>query len=113
VEQRVTVAVHEATGTVAGLTEIEIHAIRKDLAYQGDTAVLAAHRGCGLGRYIKAGMVRWLRQQRPEITRLGTSTAADNVHMIRVNHQIGFTTLRSMVDVEAEMELLGCSLGTD
>jgi GNAT superfamily N-acetyltransferase len=109
VEQRVTVAVHEATGTVAGLTEIEIHAIRKDFAYQSDTAVLAAHRGRGLGRFIKAGMVRWLRQQRPEITRLGTSTAADNVHMIRVNHQIGFTTLRSMVDVEAEVELLGRS----
>jgi hypothetical protein len=106
VEQRVTVAVHEGTGAVAGLTEIELHATRKGFAYQGDTAVPATHRGLGLGRFVKAGMVNWLRRERPDVVRVGTSTAADNVHMIRVNHQIGYVTLRRMVDVEAKVEAL-------
>ncbi|GIJ61812.1 GNAT family N-acetyltransferase [Virgisporangium aurantiacum] len=106
VEQRVVVAVHEATGVVAGLTEVELHETRPDLAYQGDTAVPAAHRGRGIGRWVKSHMVRWLRDERPGVRRVGTSTAAANVHMIRVNHEVGYRTVRSMVDVEAEVAAL-------
>jgi mycothiol synthase len=110
VEQRVVVAVHEATGAVAGLTELELHPNRQDLGYQQYTTVLAEHRGRGLGRVVKAAMVRWLVDERPQMTRIATSTAAGNVHMIRVNHQVGFKTMRSMVDVEAEVDVLATGL---
>jgi mycothiol synthase len=110
IEQRVVVAVHEATGAVAGLTELELHPIRQDLGYQQYTTVLAEHRGRGLGRFVKSAMVRWIIDERPQITRIGTSTAAGNVHMIRVNHQIGFKTMRSMIDVEAEIDTLATAL---
>jgi RimJ/RimL family protein N-acetyltransferase len=110
VEQRVVVAVHEATGTVVGLTELELHPNPPDLGFQNDTAVSAAHRGHGLGRFIKAAMVRWLVEERPTIRRIGTSTAADNTFMISVNHQIGFRTVRSMIDVEADLDGLAAYL---
>src|SRR5215203_3585380 len=45
---RAAVAVHEATGEVAGLTEIYV-STRPYRSSQGDTAVVAGHRGCGLG----------------------------------------------------------------
>jgi mycothiol synthase len=110
VEQRIVVAVHEATGAVAGLTELELHPSRQDLGYQQYTVVVAGHRGHGLGRFVKAAMVRWILDERPQIRRIGTSTAAGNVHMIRVNHEVGFKTTRSMVDVEAEVDVLATVL---
>jgi GNAT superfamily N-acetyltransferase len=104
IEHRVVVAVDEATNAVAGLTEVEIHPNRSYLGYQGDTAVLADFRGRGLGRFMKAAMVRWLTADKPEMTSVVTSTAADNTHMIRVNHQIGYTTTRRMLDVESDVD---------
>jgi mycothiol synthase len=110
VEQHVAVAVHEATDNVVGLTELEIYPNSPDLGCQNDTAVLAAHRGRGLGRFIKAGMVRWLIEERPAVRRIATSTAADNTFMIAVNHQIGFRSVRSMIDVEAPVDALEARL---
>jgi GNAT superfamily N-acetyltransferase len=111
VEQRVVAAVHEHTGTTAGLTEIQLYPHRADLAFQHDTAVLAEHRGHGLGRWIKAHMNTWLTAERPALTHVRTSTAADNVHMIRVNTQLGYAIIRKMVTVEVETKTLHDRLG--
>jgi len=110
VEQRVVVAVHEATGAVAGLTELEVHPSDLGWGFQRDTAVLPAHRGEGLGRCVKAEMIRWLLADRPEFKRIQTTTGADNKHMSRVNHQLGFTTARTMVAVNLELAELEARL---
>jgi mycothiol synthase len=106
VGQRVVVAVHESDGEVAGFTEVEVRPHRNDQVIQGDTAVLAAHRGHGLGRFIKAHMVRWLRSDLPLVQRVMTGTAASNTHMINVNHSIGYTTQRATVVLNAEVAQL-------
>ncbi|MGK4585759.1 GNAT family N-acetyltransferase [Kitasatospora sp. HPMI-4] len=105
-EQRIVVAVHESTGAVAGLTEMVISPSRPTLGYQQETAVLPAFRGHGLGRFIKARQMQWLRAERPEISRVATNTAADNSHMIRVNHQVGYRTNATVADVEAHIDTL-------
>lgn len=109
--QRVVVAVHEATGEVAGLTVLSLHAHRDDLAFQGDTAVIGAHRGHGLGRFVKAEMARWLVANEPTVTRVITSTGAANRHMIRVNHEIGYTTTRTMLLLHHDLPVLASRLG--
>lgn len=48
-QQRVIAALHEASGEVAGFTEVELRRRTSALSEQGDTAVVAAHRGRGLG----------------------------------------------------------------
>lgn len=101
IEQRVVVAVHENTGTVAGLTEIALHPGMLDEASQRDTAVLARHRGHGLGRCLKAAMMKWLVTERSGIARVSTTTDASNSHMIEVNHQLGYRTLRVMTSAES------------
>lgn len=111
IEQRVVVAVHEPDGEVAGFTEVELRPNRKDRAVQGETAVLARHRGHGLGRYLKAQMAAWLRSDRPELRRVLTNTAASNTHMIRVNHQIGYTTSRTTLVLSSSLSALGARLG--
>ncbi|MFD0330083.1 GNAT family N-acetyltransferase [Streptacidiphilus monticola] len=102
-EQRVVVAVHEDSGRVAGLTEMITTPSRPELGIQQETAVLAEFRGAGLGRVIKAAMMRWLIAERPETELVITNTDAGNAHMIRVNLQIGYVTDYIVSDVEADL----------
>lgn len=106
IEQRVVVAVHDQMRAVAGFTEVELHPHRPFWGYQRDTAVLSAHRGHGLGRFVKAGMMRWLLADRPGLERVYTGTSADNSHMINVNHQLGYTTVRTMIVVNSAVSSL-------
>jgi len=112
-EQRVVVAVHEKSGTVAGFTEIELYPTSKDVAHQYDTVVLPAHRGHGLGLHIKARMAERLRTEHPEITRITTSTGAENIHMIRVNTALGFVVTRTTVVMTGEVDALNRRLAGD
>jgi mycothiol synthase len=89
-ELRAVAAVHEQSGDVAGLTYLTLYQRRPELADQQDTAVLAAHRGHGLGAWMKAANLQWLATDRPAVKCVHTSNAAENEHMLRVNHQVGF-----------------------
>ncbi len=102
-EQRVVVAVHETSGAVAGMTELELHSERPHRAFQQDTSVVPAHRGRGIGRCMKAHMIRWVRSDRPELREIATGTSAENVHMARVNHSIGYVTIGEMIAVSAKI----------
>lgn len=96
-QTRVVVAVHEQTAQVVGLTYLEVRRGRPDLAIQQDTVVLPVYRGHHLGVWMKAANLNWLAADHPQVTRVATSSAADNEHMLRVNRQLGFT-----VDVATE-----------
>ena len=99
VEQRVVVAVEEATGRVVALTDVPLHPADTTDTNWGSTMVTPAHRGHGLGRVIQAHMLQWLRAERPTLERIDTSTDAANFAMIRVNEQLGFTTAKRTVVV--------------
>jgi GNAT superfamily N-acetyltransferase len=102
IRYRVAAAVHEPTGDIVGITETMIPPHRLNWVYQGDTAVLAAHRGRGLGFAIKAAMAEWLVTEHPELERFQSSTGTENVHMIRVNHALGFVT--DLTELELSLE---------
>ncbi|OLZ50554.1 hypothetical protein BS329_19205 [Amycolatopsis coloradensis] len=108
--QRVVAAVHETSGAIAGFTELCVNSRRPGWGYQRDTAVLASHRGNGLGRCIKARMARWVSADHPEVDRISTTTGAENVHMIRVNQAIGYTTLRYLIAVQQELSSVETAL---
>ncbi|GIG56914.1 N-acetyltransferase [Longispora fulva] len=110
-EARVVAAVHEATGTVAGTTLLEVHASRPDLARQQDTSVLAAHRGRRLGRWMKAENLRWLVAEHPEVGQVSTMSAADNVPMLHVNRQVGFVVSAATEYRQAALGELSARLG--
>ncbi|MFD6072307.1 GNAT family N-acetyltransferase [Amycolatopsis lurida] len=109
--QRVAAAIHETSGAVAGFTELCVHPRRPDWGYQRDTAVLASHRGNDLGRCLKAHMTRWVLADCPELDRISTTTGAENVHMIRVNRAVGYTTLPSLIAVQQELSSVEAMLG--
>ncbi|WP_433269130.1 hypothetical protein ACQPZF_06090 [Actinosynnema sp. CS-041913] len=60
---------------------------------------------------MKAYMLGWVVAERPELSRVLTMTAADNVHMIRVNHALGYATVESMVGVAGSVDLLASRIG--
>ncbi|MEU7729405.1 GNAT family N-acetyltransferase [Streptomyces sp. NPDC040724] len=97
-----TAAVHD-DGTMAGYTEILLPQGRGPRAQQYDTAVVPAHRGHGLGLWIKAAMVRRLRAGHPDVVEIETDNADDNVHMLAVNHQLGFRSYRRTREFQLEL----------
>jgi GNAT superfamily N-acetyltransferase len=87
-ESRVVVAVHEETGAVAALTEVLVR--RSCRADQEDTAVVAGHRGRGLGLWVKSDMLLRLRSERPDVTELTTDNATTNRYMLAINERLGY-----------------------
>lgn len=109
-EQRGTVrwtvlARHDATGELVGLTQLFIPAVDSWLAEQGDTGVVAAHRGHGIGRWLKAVNALRLLDERPDVHVVQTWNAGTNRYMLAINHAMGFRA-------EAEQELVQGDLAT-
>jgi GNAT superfamily N-acetyltransferase len=86
-------ALHDATGEMAALTEVEIDPEIPGWGYQGLTAVTRPHRGHRLGLLTKATMLQWLAEAEPKLERIATGNAASNKHMIAVNATLGFDLL--------------------
>ena len=112
-ELRAVAAIHEPTGQVAGFTYLEVYPARPDLAVQQDTAVRPAHRGHGLGTWMKAANLRRLATDHPQVRRVTPSNAADNERMLRVNLQVGFLPEAATEIREAELTVLAERLGLD
>jgi GNAT superfamily N-acetyltransferase len=104
-----TVAVHEQSGAVAGLTELQV--ARPPRAYQDDTAVVPDHRGSGLGLWVKADMLRRLRAERREFTEVITGNAASNAHMLRINTRLGYRPYRATAEWQGDVGELVSRLG--
>jgi GNAT superfamily N-acetyltransferase len=109
-QSRCVVAVHEESGDVAAFTELLVDPARTSLCWQRDTAVVRAHRGRGLGRAVKAAMLRRLAAEVPGLDRVVTSTAAQNVSMRRVNEQVGYTPYAEIGMLEAELAQIEAAL---
>jgi GNAT superfamily N-acetyltransferase len=80
--------------TIAGFTELVIPVGDGTRAIQSDTAVVPEHRGHGLGLWVKAAMLDWLRAEWPAVEEIETDNAEDNEHMLAVNERLGFRPLR-------------------
>jgi mycothiol synthase len=93
-EQRWVLAVREeATGTLAGFTEIRCPALNPATLYQFGTVVLPAYRGHGLGRWLKAAMlhhIQHIQAAQPGDRIIYTSNADDNAPMLHINELLGF-----------------------
>lgn len=99
----IVVAVHEASGQVAGLTELVVPAQHPTRADQYDTVVLPEHRGYGVGRAIKARMLFELRSAEPGLHDVQTWNAPDNEMMLNINAELGFKPDREWREYEADV----------
>ncbi|MDG4833559.1 GNAT family N-acetyltransferase [Solwaraspora sp. WMMD1047] len=94
----IVLAIHEASGEVAGLTEVVVPAQRPTRADQYDTIVTRAHVGQGIDRAIKARMLLELRTAEPNLTEVQTWNAQVNEPMLKVNAELGFQPDRDWLE---------------
>lgn len=96
-------AVVAAGGDVVGHTTLTVPAGDGPEVYQGDTYVMSAHRGRGLGRLLKEHNLSRLADRRGgQATAVHTWTADANAPMAALNRALGFC----VVEVTCELERL-------
>jgi hypothetical protein len=86
-------AIHDATGEMAALTQLEVDPDAPEWGHQGLTAVTRPHRGHRLGLLVKATMLEWLSDPEPQLRHIETGNADVNQWMIAVNEALGFRIL--------------------
>ena len=95
-----------ADGEAAGSTEVFINRHRPEASWQWTTVVLPAHRGRGIGRWLKAAMWQRLRATEPAVTALQTGNAASNSYMLAINTEMGFEPTHLMGCWQADLDVL-------
>jgi RimJ/RimL family protein N-acetyltransferase len=84
---------HDASGELAGLTQLEVDPETPEWGFQAGTMVTRRHRGHRLGLLIKVAMLEWLSSEEPRLARIVTGNADSNQHMIAINERLGFQVL--------------------
>jgi GNAT superfamily N-acetyltransferase len=83
------VVVHEASGRLAGFSDIAVPRGAPAKAYQFDTLIMSEHRGHRLGTLVKLANLEAVTRMSPETSVIVTYNAAENDPMIRVNEALG------------------------
>lgn len=97
-------AVHRGTERLAGLTEVYWNPNRPALLWQGFTGVARAHRGRGLGRWLKARMLQKLMNERPQVQLIRAGNADSNAPMLKINRALGFKHRVAWITWQAELK---------
>ena len=83
-------AIDERTGEGVGFTEVEFNPLDPHAIQQEGTAVVAAHRGHGIGLWLKAVMLERILAERPDSRFIRTGNANVNANMLAINTKLGF-----------------------
>ena len=83
------VAMHDASGEMAALTQVNVDPDVPGWAFQEITAVTRQHRGHRLGMLVKVAMLERLTELEPQVRQIMTFNAVQNDHMIAVNDELG------------------------
>jgi len=81
---------HRDTGRFVGYSELTWHPAREGILSQGATAVHPDARGLGLGRWLKAAVLRRVLTELHEARYVRTTNAESNASMLGINVELGF-----------------------
>src|SRR5437773_4267542 len=84
-------AIDEKSGEGVGFTEVEFNPLDPHAIQQEGTAVVAAHRGHGIGLWLKAVMLERILSERTDSRFIRTGNANVNKQMLAINEKLGFT----------------------
>ncbi|MCG3225658.1 MAG: GNAT family N-acetyltransferase [Candidatus Heimdallarchaeota archaeon] len=80
----------EKDGRISGMTEIYFDPREGDRMFQGLTGVRPKFRGRGLGKWLKALMIVYIKENYPKVERIITGNAESNEAMLSINDRMGF-----------------------
>lgn len=97
------VAVHEETGYVAGMSEVVVNTHRHEVANQWSTIVDPDHRGKRLGVVLKTWNHRNLVEHIDGVRYINTWNAESNSFMISVNEELGFRAAEKWSEMQLDL----------
>lgn len=86
----ITMITKERDGTISGITDIQYSRDTPYLIEQDITGVLPKYRGRGLGKWLKAAMLFYIRDTFPKVTVINTGNADSNAPMLSINQRMGY-----------------------
>jgi mycothiol synthase len=89
-ERRTLFARERDGGRLAGFTEVFFNPRRPEQLSQGCTGVCPEFRGHGLGRWLKAEMLREALRVYPKVKKIRTGNADMNEPMLKINRELGY-----------------------
>jgi len=89
-ERLYTVLTREPDGVISGITDVTWAPHRREIIEQMFTGVLPSARGRGIGKWIKASMLRRMHEMYPDVKWIATGNADSNGPMLAINHRLGF-----------------------
>lgn len=93
----------ENDGNISGLTETFYRSDQPSILHQGLTGVKEKYRGRGLGKWLKAEMIRYVKESFPNVQFIYTDFAITNAPMIEINKRLGFRLYK--VNTEYKFQL--------
>jgi GNAT superfamily N-acetyltransferase len=100
------VLLRASDGSVAGLSEAAWDMRAPSIVRQQLTAVARSWRGRGVGRALKATMMRQVHETHPEATVIGTNNAEENAPILSINGRVGFKVAWRNVDYQVTRDVL-------
>ncbi|MHA2363202.1 MAG: GNAT family N-acetyltransferase [Candidatus Hodarchaeales archaeon] len=104
-----TIIAQEKDGTISGLTEITYNSLDKHKVIQGLTGTKEEYRGRGLGKWLKAEMILYVKEKNPEVEFITSGNADSNAPMMSINKRMGFKTYQQETSYKFKVKEL-CSL---
>ncbi|NHJ84804.1 MAG: GNAT family N-acetyltransferase [Asgard group archaeon] len=86
----VTIISREQNGVISGLTEIYYHKANPKEVEQELTGVLEGYQKRGLGKWLKAEMLFYIKEKFPEAEFISTGNNDRNAPMLSINNRMGF-----------------------
>jgi len=99
-----TTVTREPNGEISGLTEVMYRPSKDPLIYQELTGVPEKYRGSGKGKWLKAIMLKEIRQRFPTVTTVVTGNATTNAPMLSINERLGFKVHNESIVAQMKTE---------
>jgi GNAT superfamily N-acetyltransferase len=107
-----TVLTREADGTISAITDVNWSRHVTPVVNQQFTGVTPEARGRGLGKWIKAAMLQYMRELHPEARYVSTWNAASNDRMLGINNKLGFRLYRLGAEYQISRDQLAARVAS-
>ncbi len=104
--EHISVVSVEPDGEISGLTEMGHFPSETTMVRQFMTGVREAHRGRGLGKWLKAEMLLRVRERYPRVEFAVTGNASSNEAMLSINERLGYRTHRESITAQTKLDAL-------
>ena len=91
-------------GQLVGYSELYWNPLRASIVNQGATAVRVEARGQGLGKWLKAALLRQIASKCPGAQYIRTSNAEENAAMLGINVKLGFSPWAETIEWQLKLE---------